>query len=31
LRGSVHTIEKHTEALLVGCKEIGRAVNANKT
>ena len=31
LGGSIHTIEKNTEALLVGSKETGLEVNANKT
>jgi len=31
LRGSAHNIEKNTEALLVGSKEIGLEVNADKT
>ena len=31
LGGSVHTIKKSTEALLVGSKEIGLEVNAGKT
>jgi hypothetical protein len=29
--GSVHTIEKNAEALLVASKEIGLLVNADKT
>jgi len=29
--GSVHTIQKNTEALLIGSKEIGLEVNADKT
>jgi hypothetical protein len=31
LAGSVHTIEKNTEALVVASKEIGLEVNAEKT
>jgi len=31
LGGSVHAIKKNTEALLVGSKEIGLEVNADKT
>jgi len=31
LGGSVHTIKKNTEALLVHSKEIGLKVNADKT
>ena len=31
LGGSVHTIKKNAEALLVGSKEIGLGVNANNT
>jgi hypothetical protein len=31
LGGSVHIIKKNTEALLVGSKEIGLEVNADKT
>ena len=31
LRGSVHTIKKNTEALIVASKEIGLEVNADKT
>jgi hypothetical protein len=31
LGGSVHTIKKNTDALLVGSKEIGLDVNADKT
>jgi len=31
LGGGVHTIKKHTEALLVGSKEISLEVNAGKT
>ena len=30
LGGSVHTVKKNTEALLVGSKEIGLEVNADK-
>ena len=31
LRGSVHTIKKNTETLVVASKEIGLEVNADKT
>jgi hypothetical protein len=31
LGGSIHTIEKNTEALIVASKEIGLEVNADKT
>jgi hypothetical protein len=31
LGGSVHTIEKTTEAMIVASKEIGLAVNPDKT
>jgi hypothetical protein len=31
LGGSVHTVQKNTEALVVACKEIGLEVNADKT
>ena len=31
LGGSIHTVKKNTEALLVGSKEIGLDVNADKT
>jgi hypothetical protein len=31
LRGSVHTIEKNTEALVVARKDIGLEANADKT
>jgi len=31
LCGSVHTIKKNIEAVLVGSKEIGLEVNADKT
>ena len=31
LGGSVHTVEKDTEALVVASKEIGLEVNADKT
>jgi hypothetical protein len=31
LGGSVHTVKENGEALLVGCKEIGLEVNADKT
>ena len=31
LDGSIHTIKKNTEALVVGSKEIGLEINADKT
>jgi len=31
LGGSVHTVKENTETLLVGSKEIGLEVNADKT
>jgi len=31
LRGSIHTIKKNTEALVVSSKEAGLEVNAEKT
>jgi hypothetical protein len=31
LGGSIYTVKENGEALLVGCKEIGLKVNADKT